>query len=176
MTDTFGEIENKVVTKLSQISDSVIGELALYLAQVGMRIPITQVDGFSGFAAKVATVTTDQTTSSTTYVDLTTVGPTVSGLAKGRYVLLYGAQGFSDTGAETLYNPGLNGSNPASDATAARFGGTGTDDGGSNQGVFASLVDFSTDNNSITMKYKMFAAGTGHWHFRWLLVLKYADF
>jgi hypothetical protein len=45
-------------------------------------LPVTQILGFSQFTAQAAEVLASQTTTSTTYADLATVGPQLTGLAQ----------------------------------------------------------------------------------------------
>ena len=58
----------------------------------GLDIPITQIRGFSQFKASYSQIanTGFESTSSTAYTDLTTPGPSLTGLGDGQYILLYG--------------------------------------------------------------------------------------
>lgn len=64
--------------------------LTEYVAQNVPKLPISQVFGFQLQRVRTDTVDTSQARSSTAYGDLTTVGPTLSDLANGWYLLIFG--------------------------------------------------------------------------------------
>jgi hypothetical protein len=70
-------------------------QLAFWLEQRGIHIPISQILGFSQFVLKYATVDAGEATTSTTFTDLATVGPSLTGLSNGTYAVLFGCWGQS---------------------------------------------------------------------------------
>lgn len=134
--------------------------------------PISQVFGFSQFTANAATtIQTNESTTSVfpTYVDLATVGPTLTGLADGKYVIFWGAGTFTSVaGNDTLCGPSVNGGAVLGNA---RNGGTNSV---SVTGVV--VTDLSNGgSNSITIKYCVAAAATGSFFGRWLIALRYGN-
>lgn len=133
-----------------------------------LSIPIGQVFGFAQFTAKSARVDTGESTTSTTYGDLTTVGPEIDGLSDGAYILLYGASMFQTGTGEAVMSPSLDGAT-ASDTIAAKTSAA------SDQTVMAaSTATLSSGANSIAMKYRA-TAGTSTFGARWLIAIKYAN-
>ena len=94
--------------------------LADYVALNVPKLPVGQVFGFDLQRVKTATVDTAQTRASTAYGDLGTVGPTLSNLADGWYMLVFGAdtQTTGSTADQGYVSPSINGA-AAVDADAA---------------------------------------------------------
>lgn len=124
-----------------------------FLATNIPKLPISQVFGFKVDKIQVATeITAAESTTSTSYVDLTTVGPELTQLANGYYIVLFGGRVSAYGGAPTLgdlggvMSPSLSGSTPLdADCAAAVF----------NPMFRMTLVRLtSNDNNSIRIKYK----------------------
>ena len=140
------------------------------IALRGTPISVNQIQGFSGFQFQSAEVVTSEATSSLSYADLTTPGPTLSGLADGRYAVFIG--GYFDTplgngGAISLH---VNGS------PSTGFVGMGSQDArlacsSSNLSVQTLTND---NNNTLTLKYYV-SGGTTTFSNRWLTAVKYAN-
>jgi hypothetical protein len=146
------------------------GWLPEWITQAGIDVPISQVIGFSQFQVQPANnVLTSETTASTSYTDLATVGPSLSGLADGQYLLLYGC--FSrNSGADlAVYAPSVNGAAAADVDQGGQEGAAGA------YTMRAVTKDLAADgNNSVVLKYKV-GGGTGTFLNRWMLALKYAN-
>lgn len=81
-----------VVRSIFDFSAETLGELKTWFEGNPPAIPVTQVLGFSQFTAQAATrIATSESTSSTSYTNLATVGPTIGGLPSGKYVFLFGS-------------------------------------------------------------------------------------
>lgn len=142
-----------------------------YLAQNIPPIPVSQMLGFVQTRAYVADpVPTQESTASSSYVQLSTVGPKLTGLADGSYVVFHGcefvsADGFSAKGWEAL---SLNGAAPV-DAKANRcfLGGTRRDT--SFRGESVTLA--AGGNNSIEALYRS-SLGIPAFLRRWMLAIR----
>ena len=101
------------VEDLSNITPQALEQLAQYIEQRGLRTPVSNLVGFAQFLGQAAAdVPTSESTASTfPYVDLATVGPSLSSLGDGKYLLFFGCnQGSS--GISGYMSVSLNGSTP----------------------------------------------------------------
>lgn len=130
------------------------------------NIPIKHVYGYSITTGRVASrVDTEETTTSTAYTDLATVGPQLTGLSDGRYMLIFGCKTHTADTMDYFMSPSINGSTPSDDNAAE--GSRGTAIGR----AIVLTVDNGTDNNTVVMKYRV-ASGTGDFSKRWLAAFK----
>ena len=158
----------------TDISPQALGQLVDYITQSGIPVPVSQIVGFQQFTVQAASpvgVETNETTTSTSYTDLTTVGPQLTGLSDGKYLVMFGAVAKGNAAGNSAYmSPSVNSATPA-DGDSAK-----TDISSGFVGVSRALtVTLSGGNNSIAMKYKTQSAGTAGFQTRWLLVLRYAN-
>jgi hypothetical protein len=146
------------------------GWLPEWITQVGIDVPISQITGFSGFTAQAATrISVSEGTGSATYVDLATVGPTLTGLPDGQYAVFVGAAAVTTSGV-CFMAIAENGA-AASDSQSAQFATTT----GGVSGAAAYLTTLNNGgNNTLEAKYRT-TAGTGTFNHRWLIALKYAN-
>lgn len=73
--------------------------LVQYIALNQPPIPIGQIFGYSQTVPQSATfIVTGETRTSSTFGDLATVGPTLTGLPDGKYLFLYGCDAAGDPG------------------------------------------------------------------------------
>lgn len=161
------------VSSIYDIDPLVLGDLAAYFsANLSQLIPdIAQVPGYSAQTPYSATpVNTEETTSSTTYVDLTTVGPSLTGLPDGKYTITWGAASKSSSPAiRSKMSVSLNGA--AVDNTMQAYTLSTSLVGVSYQ--TAQTIQGQTGGNSIVCKYAMGAVGaTGMWGGRYLLAIR----
>lgn len=132
---------------------------------MNIEVPVAQLIGFSQFLANPATtITASESTSSESYTNLTTTGPTVTGLSDGRYIVSYGGYITGDAGSMSV----MKNATEASDND--RILGTG---------IGARSIDVSLaggGNNSLTVRYKTNApASTTTFANRWMMVLRYGN-
>jgi hypothetical protein len=152
-------------------SPQALAELKSWLETVGLALPVTGLLGFSQFTPDQSNVNADESTSSVTYTDLGTVGPTITGLSPGRYLLIYGCIHDSSGGEDGFMAPSINGA-AASDNDAAYSQAAAA-------GRFniskASLQTLSgSNNNTVTMKYRV-SGSTSNFKNRWLVCMKVAN-
>jgi hypothetical protein len=147
-----------------------LGQLRLWLEMNPPAIPIKQILGFAQFTAQHSEVLTSQTIGSpvNTYRDLATVGPRLTELPKGKYVLLFGTNYDASGGATGWMTPSVNGAAP-NDNDAAVVAPVNPERFNLTRAV---VKDLALDDNTITMKYKSTQSAPS-FSFRWLIVLKY---
>lgn len=138
---------------------------------VDFQNAITATKVTNGFAAAFAEVATLQTTTSTTYTDLTTAGPAVTiTVPTGgmRVKITVGCElAQQSTAARVYMGYAVSGSTTiaATDTTAVMQNGTGLTD----QYSHVSVVTLSAGSNTITAKYRT-ASGTAQFSNRKILV------
>ncbi len=133
--------------------------------------PISQVFGFTQYTANAATkINTTEATSSGSYTDLATAGPSLTNLPDGNYLILLGCQmTCSFAGAGAFMSFSVNGT------TASDNDGCATGDDNFSSVSVASIKALSNKgSNTLTAKYR---AGTGTATFatRWLIALRYSN-
>jgi hypothetical protein len=161
------------VDSIFDFSDEALQQLRLWLEMHPPAIPVAQVLGFAAFTALPAPTIQPgvaETTNSLVYTNLATVGPQLSGVPAGQYIILFGALASSSTGsAAALMGISINGA-VALDAEA-----TGTAQTGGTTAVMTAVVKtLPLASNSIVAKYRV-DAGTGTYVRRWLIALKYSN-
>jgi hypothetical protein len=137
-------------------------------------LPISQVFGFSGYVAQLARAGTGtglEGRLSAAYGNLATVGPELSSLVDGNYLLLYGAQA-ERGGTSTAYMaPSVNGAAAADSAAAWSQSDTLI------ATVNASLAVLNAGGlNDVVMQYRSEdGVSTCQWGARWLVAFKYSE-
>lgn len=143
-----------------------------------LQIPIGQVFGYTQQTPQVAArVNTQEDTTSTSYIDLDTKGPQLTGLPDGSYLFLFGALGgVNANGVSAYMSINVNGANP-SDGDAAVWTGSLNSIGSEVLSTSVSLVTKDLKNNgssTVTCQYRTesvsFVASN-----RWLVAIKYAN-
>lgn len=139
-----------------------------------LQVPIGQVFGFTGFTFRAGVaVATPESTTSTSYGDLATPGPFLSGLSDGSYAVFFGADVQAPSGSAAYASISPNGATP-SDDDAIKFGFPGT------ASPDAALFGLSLctmregDGNSLKLQYKS-AGGLATFSRRRLIAVKYAN-
>src|SRR5690348_16089479 len=85
--------ESVILNSIFQIDPQALEQVFQALEQRGLRTPVSNLVGFAQFLGQVATrVNTIETTVSTSYTDLATSGPTLTGLADGNYFVFHGCR------------------------------------------------------------------------------------
>ena len=171
--ETYQQPAAPVVQTIFDVSQIALGQIVEYLEANPPRVPISQITGFTQFAATQAQVLTLETTTSTTYADLATAGPTISGLPDGQYLFLFGGHIKSSAGGTTaLMSLSYDGSTPV-DADSA--GCANTDQAGVSRAVTHTLSGVVTGGHTVKAQYRMGSAGTGTYQNRWLVAIRYAN-
>jgi hypothetical protein len=132
------------------------------------KLPISQVFGFKLDRLRSDDIALSETRNSSSYGDMATVGPSLTGLGRGFYLLIFGfskpASDFNTT--EVKASPSINGSTPV-DADAARrtLGGSA---------LRSLVVELPLEDNSVVLKYAV-ASGTRNIEQRFLHAFKVVD-
>lgn len=146
--------------------------LVSYLEANPPVLPISQIFGFNDFTANYAEVVARQAIGGPAgaFYDLATVGPELTPLPKGRYILLFGCaydasggatgnMSYSINGAAADYNKGA----LIEPVNVERF-----------NLMRATIEDLVEDSNTITCKYYSTQVGPA-FYLRWLIALKFAN-
>ena len=171
-----GEAPNSTAIPIIQnifgVSSDFLGQLRTWLEQNPPSIPITQILGFTQFIASHAEVGTRETTVSLSYADLATVGPELSTLGPGTYLIMYGGGSFNSSGNEACWiSLDINGAG-ATDSDGCRVDSLPTT---GEQSMMRALVKtLSAESNTLTVKYKT-GGGTASFENRWLIAIKVAN-
>lgn len=119
------------------------------------------------FFRSATVIATPESTTSTTYTDLSTVGPQLTGLSNGRWLFFWGCNHEASGGATICYMAIDAGGGP-SDDYAARM--RTVQDGDIAPGMYAQLVTLTgNDNNTVTAKYRKLSGSTPIFRERWLV-------
>jgi hypothetical protein len=166
-----------VLSDIYQITPDALEQIALYIEQRGLRTPVSNIVGFQQFAAINATpVLTIESTASTTYTDLATTGPTLTGIANGNFLVLFGCRadpGGSTSAARMSISP--NGA-AASDNNSCSSDSQNLIAGMSIMRAFTvQLTTTAAGGNTLQAKYRVTGATTGNFGQRWLVALRYAN-
>lgn len=138
-------------------------------------IPISQVFGFTQFTALMAPqITTNESTSSTAFVALTTAGPTLT-VEPGNYAVIWGAHaGNSASVGKAQMGISINSSNPADSDT--NYWAVGTQSQEQGYATKTNTYTCPLGSNTITALYRTSAAGgNAVFQDRWMLAIKYAN-
>lgn len=166
--------KDPVVHNIFDFTAEALGQLRLYFEQNPPALPITSILGFQQFTAQAADpVSTEETTTSTTYDDLATDGPELTDLPDGKYIVLYGAAAKVDTAGGEVASMSID------------VNGTGASDDNrcrTSSSFLTSIFTFAVvtldagGSNTITAKYKS-SVGTTTASFadRKLVAIRYAN-
>lgn len=141
------------------------------VARYGLPVPISNIIGFSQFTALGNMVgTATESTTSTTYADLATVGPELVHLSDGHYAFLYGGSMFvSVAGTTAFMSLKVNGTEGADDISAATQSTVIT------AGVFGCLQQLDAGDNTVVCRYRSDTGNSVSFLRRWLIGFKYAN-
>lgn len=164
-----------ITSILKDFSAEALGELRTWLEQNPPAVTISSIIGFEQFTVQVGTyVATQETTTSTTFTNLATVGPSLPELPNGQYIFAFGAIAFTDTalGFAARMSIDINGAGAStSDACATTIASPGL-----TSISRITTATLSAGNNTVTAKYLSDNnAHTMTFGNRWLIALKYAN-
>lgn len=164
--------EQPKITKLSDFTAEALGQLVQWL-NTQVEIPILQVLGFQQFTFQPApTIDTSQSTTSTTFVDLTTVGPLLTGLPDGKYAIFFGCQVGLSAADSAIMSLSINGA-AATDTDSIVVTGINGDFSSTSRLLLKTLQN--AGNNSLTAKYRSNLGTSCSFLRRWLIVMKYSN-
>lgn len=135
----------------------------------GQPIPQSQISGSRRIPVSPATtINTPESTTSTTYTNLATVGPTIEGLSNGTYFLLFSASMAISGAVDFCFMAVManataipNDNDAVATSSTAAFTHTG----------FAVVVLDANNNNTLTVKYRT-NSGTSLFSSRRMIALK----
>ncbi len=160
------------LTSIFQVNPVALKELANWIEQAGVAIPVNQIVGFSSYQVQLSKETPNASaTIGTTYQDIFT-GPKLSGLRPGKYIFLFGClvKGSNYTLYMALSYNGQTSS--GQDEVSIPSSGVYL------QEVGMTLNTFTQDENSVRTQFKILAppGTTDGWIFieNWILGFKYA--
>jgi hypothetical protein len=122
---------------------------------------------FIGGAAMYAAIATDETTTSTSFVDLATVGPSITVPRAGDYEVEVGATMWDATGASACYASVKRGAAATTNNDAVSQNGVVAAPGVS---VSRKIIMTGLAASDVLKVQYTVSAGTGHFIFRWLAV------
>jgi hypothetical protein len=161
------ELLKKLLANPLMFPDKFKSWLADYIGTNVPKMPIRHVYGFQVETVRVApTIVTAQACTSTSYGDLATVGPSLTGLANGLYLVVYGAT--ANGAIDSRQGVSINGAavNTDEELTHSFFFG-----GGALATSFMTRMT-SDHNNSLVTKYRIDSAGSVNFEKRWLVAFK----
>lgn len=144
----------------------------------GEPVPQSQIQGLASFNVTVANaVAALETTSATAYTDLSTVGPQLTGLRNGLYIVLFGAQmNISDTTEAARVSLSINSASASNNEVLALAQSPGSGAALAISTSRASSLTLSNDNNnSVKMVYKTDSGTSCGFSLRWMLAIRYGN-
>jgi hypothetical protein len=168
--EAVGVDEHPKITSIQRdFSGEALEQLRFWLEQNPPSIPITQIQGFVGFQFQAApTLAVQEATQSASYGDLSTVGPALTNMPDGQYVIFFGAHVLAGTAAGVM-SLSINGAGADDNDSIAHEGTVGSP-------ARALVKTLKGGGNSLVAKYKSGTGGqTVGFEFRWLIAGKYAN-
>lgn len=162
------------INNIFDLDPLALEQIAQWIEQRGISIPLSQVTGYQQAIQSAAFVTasgSEQSSeisfSNTTYTSYS--GPTISGLADGSYFLIYGCSAQVNGSQQLFMAPSINGSTP-SDSQAVEV--TSSSNNSYSRALLANLSN--SNSNTVELKYRV-QGSDGSARYRWLIALKYGS-
>lgn len=156
-----GDERQQLQRLLSQVTDfpKEFGAWIKEYMAVNGEINQYQISGFSQRVPKTATVTTEESTGWTSsYVDLSTVGPSLTDIGPGSYLVTYGCQAKMDeSGSEPWVSVSINGAAPLDIDGMFMVGATSRLYVPMTKSL---IVPLTNPSNTLKMQYKRIGSGT----------------
>lgn len=172
LTEGEQKLLDKLLSNWLLIPDAFKVAAADYVSQNSL-LPIGQVQGFTQFIVKNDVIATSEDRSwANAYADLATVGPQLSDLSRGKYLVMFGCQLLTgEASVEAFMSIDINGAG-ATDANGLRFQSSSL--GIEIPLMRAIVLDLTESTNSIVCKYKRIGNGATVATFfaRWLIALR----
>lgn len=158
-----------VVNSIFDFSAEALGQLRTWLEQNPPSVSIENIIGFSQFTVQSADdVVPSESTSSTTFTDLATAGPTIAGLSDGKYLFVFGAATIQTSSAGYM-GLKINSTEAISNECAVNSATQIV------PGARALVKTLSSGgNNTVTCRYRV-DGGSGSWQRRWLHALRVSN-
>lgn len=160
------------INTINDLSPEALGELRSWLEGSGFQVPISQIVGFQQFTAQVADrIYTDESTSSSSFGNLATVGPQLTKIPDGRYVVLFGCWGRTGTvGAQAIMGVKANADEATDDNSLAM---SWLVNGSSMMATTFTLKN--SGGSTLTCRYRATSGSTASFGTRWLVALRFGN-
>lgn len=170
MADDEMVLAKKILRNPMLFPDAFNKWIADYVA-VNAKMDLKHVFGYKLETVKHDRIAAQATTFSTSYDDLDDqVGPQLTGLRDGTYLVLFGAVRPPQSAPELYASLSVNGSTPTDDE--AVWWGTISSVGAGR----AVVVDLRNDNdNSLVLKYRVISSANTNVHSRWIIAIKVVE-
>ena len=179
VSPSFADEVRQVLTDTLNLPQPFVDYMVQYQALNGLSIPVSQLTGFAAFTTNSAAEVgagSFESTASGTYTDLPSVGPTLTNLTNGYYVVIVScgltvvSNGFAG-GARALMSPSVNSGTPADTDAAYNEGQSIV------KSVGFSTQKLSNGTNTLTAKYRVSTGSgwTAQFTDRRMFALKYAN-
>lgn len=180
VTDADKELAKRIF-RPELVPDAFMAYLTDYIAVNQLPIPLSMIQGYPLTAPFHAEVSTSEVTSSTSYTDLSTAGPTITkgtaststalgttSLPDGIYLVMFGFSGFCNNKNHKAYmSISVNGA-AASDADSCYTEGDGSSHGVSVSRAVVKTLTGGVQTNSIAAKFRT-TAGNSTFESRWII-------
>jgi hypothetical protein len=164
----------EVITSIYQMSPEALEQLAQWIETRGIRTPASQISGFQQFLAQSApSVLTIESTTVTTYGDLATVGPSLTGLSDGNYIVLFGCRANGAAADSARMSISVNGT-AASDSDDCQSDSQNLIAGMSVMRAVPKRLN-AGGNNTIVAKYRSQVGANVSFGNRWLTAIRWAN-
>lgn len=174
LSEQEAQLAARILSNPSYFPESFKSWIVQYLSLNGEQIPRSQIQGLSQQTARYSAVDTNESRSSSSFGDLSTVGPELTELSDGNWIFLFGAEfrAISD-GTDYSADMGLSINSAAVDTADSNHQGM---DGILGVEMMSSRAVYKTiannNNSTVTCKYKSNGTDTFEWRYRWLIGIK----
>jgi hypothetical protein len=160
----------KITSIITDFTPEALEQLRFWLEQNPPAVPIASVLGYSQIVPQRATVPTTESTTSLSFTDLATIGPALTGVPAGLYLIM--VSGWLSVSASATATaqmvPAINGTALGPDAAALFTGATGRA-----TVVGMTVQRLTLDNNTIGSKYRIDESGaSGLFAYRNLVAIR----
>lgn len=171
MTAVVGEVWTSAQFN-AHVRDNLLSTMPGKATAAGRYYVTTGTNAIAERVPTEATVATSQTTTSTTYTDLTTVGPAITVTTGTTAIVWFNSQVESTSStAETSVSVAVSGATTVSASDDWRLLQSGVASGSVNRlGMVHRFTNLTAGSNTFTMKYRV-SAGTGTFQRRSMIVM-----
>lgn len=154
-----------------EVHPDFLSNLLDYVAVNIPQIPASQIVGFTQFlGTPIAQVFTGESTTSTTFTDLATVGPQLTSVGSGRFLFFFGCQAQTTAASGVaIMSLSTNGAAATDDDSLVAGSDAGTINATSMRAIEVVLTE---PNNTITCKYRSNNGTSVSFTRRWLIGLR----
>jgi hypothetical protein len=164
-----------IIDTIYNIAPPVLEQIAQWLEARGSAIPVSQLVGYRQGLALSGWVSTAGSTTSTTFTNLASAGPSITGLKDGPYVLMWGCTADTATPATdfAVMSVDLNNQGVAGTSTPGAF--TNSSNGNSIAIAFEVVFKTGSTQNRVDAKYKSEFGAQADFDNRWVVAMPAAS-